>query len=88
MLEVRASGIKATKDKDGSFFTNSETLTCDLLAAKVTVTAKETVKEGEEVTLTVEANRLENIIVSQPALLYLIKLTFSYLTAPTKVLLN
>ncbi len=54
-LEVRASGTKATKNEDGSFFTNSETLTCDLLAAKVTVTAKETVKEGEEVTLTVEA---------------------------------
>ncbi len=54
-LEVRASGTKATKDKDGSFFTNPETLTCDLLAAKVTVTAKETVKEGEEVNLTVEA---------------------------------
>lgn len=54
-LEVRASGTKATKDKDGSFFTNPETLTCDLLAAKVTVTAKETVKKGEAVTLTVEA---------------------------------
>ena len=55
-LEVRAAGTKATKDKDGSFFTESVTLTSDLLAAKVTVTVNpETVKVNGTVTAKVEA---------------------------------